>query len=161
MPEIELHSLDDVMHQYTGAMLDSMRDTYALLTRKVPFFNGLFPEDVAKIFAHGNVMEYEPEQTIFKKEDAGDNMYVILSGRVEIRDGHKRIAILHKGDIFGEMALVGDEPRSASPLTMTSSSLLSLSFEDIRINMLPQVSIQLLVNIVITLSRRLRIANEE
>ena len=156
----EMSTLESVMHTYTNAMVNSMHDTYELLARKISFFNGVSPEDVAKIFAQGNVAEYDPAEMLFDKGDHGDTMFVILNGRVKIRDGAKQIAILQAGDIFGEMALVSDAPRSATAVTMTQSDLLALSFEDILHKIPSQVAAQLLVNIIITLADRLRSANQ-
>lgn len=157
----EMSTLESVMHTYTNAMVNSMHDTYELLARKISFFNGVNPEDVAKIFAQGNVVEYDPAEMLFDKGDHGDTMFVILNGRVKIRDGAKQIAILQAGDIFGEMALVSDAPRSATAVTMTQSDLLALSFEDILHKIPSQVAAQLLVNIIITLADRLRSANQD
>ena len=156
----EENTLESIMHTFTDAMVNSMHDTYELLARKISFFKGVSPEDVAKIFAQGNVVEYEPAQMLFDKGDSGDTMYVILNGRVKIRDGAKQIAILQTGDIFGEMSLVSDEPRSATAVTMTQSDLLVLSFNDILNKITPQVSAQLLINVIVTLADRLRKANQ-
>ena len=157
----EKTTLESIMHTYTDAMVNSMHDTYELLARKISFFKGVSPEDVAKIFAQGNVVEYAPATMLFDKGDTGDKMFVILNGRVKIRDGAKQIAILHTGDIFGEMSLVSDAPRSATAVTMTQTDLLTLSFDDILNNIQPQVAAQLLVNIIVTLANRLRQANTE
>lgn len=156
----EMGTLESVMRSYTDVMVNSMHETYELLARKISFFKGISPEDVAKIFAQGNVVEYEQAQMLFDKGDSGNTMFVILNGRVKIRDGAKQIAILHTGDIFGEMSLVSDAPRSATAVTMTQTDLLVLSFDDILHNIPPQVAAQLLVNIIITLAGRLRTANQ-
>jgi len=156
----EANTLESIMHSYTDAMVNSMHDTYELLARKIGFFNGLAPEDIAKIFSQGKVVEHKPAEMLFDKGDSGDTVFVILNGRVKIRDGAKQIAILHTGDIFGEMALVSDKPRSATAVTMTQSDFLVLSFDDILHNIPPNVAAQLLVNIIITLAERLRIANQ-
>ncbi len=159
-PEENRKPLEALMRLYTGALVNSMHDTYELLARKIHFFNGLNPEDVAKIFSQGKVIEAKPAEMLFNKGDEGDIMYVILNGRVKIRAGTKQIAILQTGDIFGEMALVSDAPRSAAAITVTQSNLLRLSFDDIRNNLPPHVATQLLVNIIVTLAERLRLANQ-
>lgn len=58
-------------------------------------------------------------ETIFREGDPGDKMYVVLEGRVMISKsipgaGEEALAFLERGDYFGEMALIDDEPRSAS-----------------------------------------------
>jgi len=58
-------------------------------------------------------------ETIFRENDAGDKMYIVLEGRVMISKsipgaGEEALAFLERGDYFGEMALIDDETRSAS-----------------------------------------------
>lgn len=61
---------------------------------------------------------YDPEQYIFREGEAGDTMYVVQDGRVDIRKevgaGPRQLAVLGQGEFFGEMALVDHSPRSAS-----------------------------------------------
>lgn len=149
-----------IMQEMAGVMMDSMRDTYSMLARRMELFHGVNPEDVAKIFARGMTIEREPGQVVFDKGDKGDRMYLVLGGKVEVFDEHRAIAVLERGDMFGEMALLSDEPRSAGVRALEPSSLLALSHEIIWNIMPREVAMRLLVNIVITLSARLRAANE-
>jgi len=61
---------------------------------------------------------YQHGQIIFKEGDNGDWIYVVDEGEVEISKnvGGQRIAIeiLKEGDVFGEMAYIDKEPRSAT-----------------------------------------------
>ncbi len=149
-----------IMEEMISVMRDSMRDTYAMLARRMELFRGLSPEFVAKIFAKGMTLEFEKGQTIFQKGDEGKELYVILGGRVDIVDGERKIATLSRGDMFGEMGLISNEPRSASAVALNTTSVLVLTF-DVFEKILPKdVAIQLLINIVVTLSERLRQAND-
>ncbi|MFM1920590.1 MAG: Flp pilus assembly complex ATPase component TadA [Candidatus Hydrogenedentota bacterium] len=150
-----------LMQEMATVMMDSMRDTYSVLARRMDLFRNLDGEAVAKIFARGITEEYEPGQAVFFKGDEGDCLYLILGGSVEIFDGDRVMATLERGALFGEMALISKEPRSASARAVESSSLLALSQETIYNVMPREVSIQLLVNIIVTLSSRLRVANEQ
>ena len=71
---------------------------------------------------------YEKGETIFSHGDLGDTMYVIQSGAVEIsrlQDGKKAVlALLDHNDLFGEMALVDNHPRSATATAISRSRLL-------------------------------------
>ena len=78
---------------------------------------------------YGNI--YEKGAEIFRQGDPGDTMYVIQYGAVEViqKNAGKEnvLALLEKGDFFGEMALIDNQPRSASIRTLCRSRLLELS----------------------------------
>jgi hypothetical protein len=61
---------------------------------------------------------YAAGETIYNQGDSGDAMYIIKEGRIEVlRDAggdNARLAILQKGAIFGEMAVLQDRPRSTT-----------------------------------------------
>ncbi len=150
-----------LMREMAAVMMDSMRDTYAMLARRMELFHGLTPEDVARIFSRGSTREYDEGERVFEKGQPGAEMFVILGGEVRIFDGPQEIALLDRGDMFGEMALVSNEPRSASAAATCTTSLLVLSLDDLKKDLPREVSLQLLVNIIITLSERLRRANTD
>lgn len=150
-----------LMQEMATVMMDSMRDTYGVLARRMDLFQKLDGESVAKIFARGITEELEEGDVIFNKGDAGDCLYVILGGAVEIYNGDRVMARLERGALFGEMALLSHEPRSASARAAESTSLLALSLDTIYNVMPKEVSLQLLVNIIVTMSNRLRAANED
>ncbi|RMD60595.1 MAG: FHA domain-containing protein [Alphaproteobacteria bacterium] len=70
-------------------------------------------------------------QTIYHEGDAGDAVYIITEGRVEVLrttgdDEEVRLAILDKGAIFGEMAVLRDKPRSTHTRALTPTTLIVL-----------------------------------
>jgi len=148
-----------VLHEVANVMADSMRDTYAVLARRMELFRGVDPEDVARIFARGITSEYPAAHVVFRAGDPGDRLYVILGGAVLIEDDGRELARLGRGDMFGEMALADAAPRSATARVMEDASLLALSWQVIHYVLPPEVACKLLVNILITLSGRLREAN--
>ncbi len=76
---------------------------------------------------------YPPGATIFKEGEPGDAAYIIESGEVEIsmlRDGQQRVvARLQPGDVFGEMAIIDDGPRSATAVASDGAELLAIPRE--------------------------------
>lgn len=61
---------------------------------------------------------YKPNDPIFREGDPGDGLYVVLDGRVMISKnvvgaGEEALAFMDRGDYFGEMALIDEQPRSA------------------------------------------------
>ena len=157
----DANSPDQILKDVTTAMMDSMRDTYEILARRMELFRGLEAEMIAKIFARGLTVEYEAGEVIFKKGQEGESLYLILNGNVTIADEGREIATLKQGDMFGEMALISQGKRSADAMALNDVSLLALKMDIIN-NIMPRdVSVQLLVNIILTLSRRLQEANAQ
>jgi NADH dehydrogenase len=80
---------------------------------------------------HGH---YEPGETVFNEGDTGDSLYMILSGRVEVlkRFGEEPrvVRMLGPGEYFGEMALLGRHPRSATTRALTPLDVLVLPGSD-------------------------------
>lgn len=76
-------------------------------------------------------MVYRAGESVFFEGDVGEHAYVVDSG--EIRIARKRttgeeltLAHLNRGDLFGELALIDDQPRSASATAATDSELMTL-----------------------------------
>ena len=65
---------------------------------------------------------YDDDQFIFRQDERGDQAYIIKSGKVEIiketEKGNRSLRTLSKGALFGEMALIDDQPRMASAKTV-------------------------------------------
>ena len=57
-------------------------------------------------------------------------MFIIVDGRVRIHKNESEIAVLSKGEFIGEMALLDQEPRSASATTLRETVLLKIERED-------------------------------
>ncbi len=83
------------------------------------------------VFSEGTV--------VFRQNDAPDAAYLIKSGRVEIvvdRDGREHVIdAVGPGDVFGEMALVDDSPRSATARTVEDTICAVFSKDDINLKL--------------------------
>lgn len=134
----------------------TLNPKYEMLAKRVALFKGISPEDVGKIIARGLVMTMEKGNTIFYKGTTGNQMFVILSGKVSLFDGPKHLADLRTGDMFGEMALINNEPRSATAVAAESTQLFILSETFFQKLMTKRVAITMLLNIIGTLSTRLQ-----
>ena len=132
---------------------------FDLLAQRVDLFRGLTGEDVAKILAKGMTMRVEKGNVVFFKGTAGEQMFVVLGGKISLFDGKKHLVDLHMGDMFGEMALISSEPRSATAVAAEDSYLFVLSETTFQTLMTKRVAIRILLNIISTLSKRLRDMN--
>jgi voltage-gated potassium channel len=70
---------------------------------------------------------YEPGEMIIKKREIGRELYVIQSGDVEVIADGTLVATLHKGEVFGEKALLTDAPRTANVRAKTAVDVLVLT----------------------------------
>ena len=129
------------------------------LIKHVELFHGLNAEEVLKIFSKGMTMRCVKGETVFYQGTVGSQMYVVLGGTVGVFDGQTCIARLRTGDMFGEMALVNKEPRSATVVALEDSRLFVLSESTFEHLLTKRVAIRMLLNIIHTLSKRLRDAN--
>ncbi|HON77536.1 MAG TPA: Crp/Fnr family transcriptional regulator [Spirochaetota bacterium] len=96
-------------------------------------------------------VEYEPNELIFCEFEPGNEFYVIQTGRIKIvkiiNNNEKTLDVLKPGDIFGEMAVLEEEPRSASAIAMEKSRLLKFHRDnfDALLQGNPQIAYKLLV----------------
>ncbi len=86
--------------------------------KKIALFTGLKPEALALIARVATEESHATGTKIFQHGDAGDKLYLILEGKVRISRevpgmGEEALAVLGLGEVFGEMALLDESPRSA------------------------------------------------
>ncbi len=93
---------------------------------------------------------FQPGDVIFCEYEPGDNFYLIQSGRVQIvkilGDIEKNIDILYPGEIFGEMAILEEAPRSATVVAIDKVKALEFNRENFEVLMKgnPQIAFKLL-----------------
>jgi CRP-like cAMP-binding protein len=108
--------------------------------------------------------EYKSNEYVFKKHAPAEGMYIILHGEIEIKDPKSGniFADLHSGDFFGELALLDEEPRSASAICTVPSRLIGFFRTDLLtlINRYPELGNKILLNLSRVLGERLRETNK-
>jgi CRP/FNR family transcriptional regulator, cyclic AMP receptor protein len=133
--------------------------SYAQLLGQIPMFEQLGSEDLEELSGSLQQRRYAKGEVIFHQGDVGTALFIVRRGEVAIRlssaEGKEVIlALLGRGDAFGELALLDGEPRSTDAVAREESSLLSLHQEDFRRFLVerPQVAMGLLA----VLSRMVR-----
>src|SRR5688572_18898125 len=91
--------------------------------RQIPLFQLLDDDELTALAAQLDQIHVCKGQTVFSEGDAGGIMYVVQSGKVEvfIKDNvgdHVCLDIVEPGDMFGELSLLDNEPRSANAKTL-------------------------------------------
>ena len=103
------------------------------------------------------VREYPADTMIFSDEQSGQDMFIIQRGEVAISkviNGNEVIfSILHKGDMFGEMALLENKPRSASAIAHTDCRLMVVNLANF--NQMVSTQPQMIGRLTTTLAERL------
>jgi uncharacterized membrane protein len=105
--------------------------------RSVPLFRPLPEKDAAELFSLFNVRTIPAKTSLFKRDDPGDAMFFIESGRIRISvqdtEGHDTMLDeLCAGDFFGEMAVLDGSARSADATAVEDSRVAVLAREDFR-----------------------------
>lgn len=100
----------------------------------VDVFEGLDDDDVERLQRACAQTRYAPGQTVFDEGDAGDDLFIVRSGRVRIAkalagDVARTLAVVERGGVFGELALVGSGTRSATATALEDTVVLALSRE--------------------------------
>lgn len=136
--------------------------------KQIALFSNLTNEHLQKIASIGTVRDVNAGQTLFKEGDTGDEFFVIMSGKVRISKmvpgiGEEALAILEKGNYFGEMALVDETQRSADAIVHNSGQLWVIKKDDLDELMFlhKDLAYELLWTFVRTLSARLRETNDK
>jgi len=131
--------------------------------KRIDLFSGLKPEAVELIAKVATEESHALGTKIFQHGDAGDKLYLILEGRVRIsRDvpgmGEEALAVLGPGQVFGEMALLDESPRSADARVHERCRLLVIpkdGFDDL-LFLYKDLAYEVLWSIVRMLVSRLR-----
>jgi CRP/FNR family transcriptional regulator, cyclic AMP receptor protein len=143
-------------------MSSSGEDTIELLHR-VPVFSTLSPEELEHVAQVAMPRRFQAGEIVFKEGDEGSTCYVVRSGRARAVREHpdgRSITLAHfgPGDIFGEMAMLDGDRRSATVESIDETDAIAILSTDMHrlLREYPDISVKLIA----ALGRRLRDTNE-
>lgn len=101
-----------------------------------PLFSKLSDAELVSLAGQARCQRFSPGEVVVQEGDPGDSLYQVVIGQVEVRKrqaglGAVPVAQLNPGDIFGEMSLLSDSPRSASVLAINECVLLEVAQQHI------------------------------
>jgi CRP-like cAMP-binding protein len=136
--------------------------------RACALFQALTPDRLKRIADVATHRDLAAGAPIFREGEPGDEMYVLVAGKVRISRrvagaGEEALGILGPGSHFGEMAMVDDAPRSADAFAHTACALAVLRRDDLDRLMFvdKDLAYDLLWTFVRTLAARLRETNDK
>ncbi len=129
---------------------------------------GLSAQEMRLLAKYSREEHFKPGSMVFAEGEHGDSLYIVVNGNIRISRmvpgmGEECLTILSRGDVFGEMALIDEQPRSADARAHNGgSTVFSISrtlLEEV-LSMDPDAAVQFLSLLCRLLCRRLRAMNE-
>jgi CRP/FNR family transcriptional regulator, cyclic AMP receptor protein len=115
------------------------------------------PPSISLFRAATDTESYAAGETVFRQGDAGDAMFVVKEGSLDIVIGGRVVETLGPGGIAGEMAIVDKQPRSASAVAQTACQLVRITPE--RFKFLISQTPFFAIEVMQVMAHRLRSAN--
>lgn len=132
------------------------------ITKDSTIFRNLSHFEAKKVVLLGSLRSAQAGELILKQGEKGEDMYIIVSGKVKVSVGggeeEKDVCNLSEGEIFGEMALLGEGVRSANIVALEDTELLRIddnALERVR-RRFPWIAAKLFKNMSGIISDRLR-----
>jgi CRP-like cAMP-binding protein len=97
------------------------------LLKSVPLFEHCSRRDLGKIAAITEEVAVEDGKVLITEGDRGREFFVIISGEVEVRRRGRKVAALGPGTYFGEIALLSQQPRTATVTAVTPLRVLVIA----------------------------------
>ena len=172
--QLKLFFQEDAKKGAGRKRVDAKREMQQITVKsedKVDLFKerGLSAAEMKLLATFSTEERFREGSMIFREGEKGDKLYIVLDGRVRISKfipgvGEEALAVLDRGDFFGEMALIDDKPRSADAKSHEQDATV-LSIDRATLNeilsMDPHASLQFLNLLCRMISRRLREINEK
>ena len=143
-------------------MSETTKQTAVELLRSVPLFADLEEGELERFSQVAVPRSFPAGTRVFHEGDSSDACYIVSGGSFRVTREHSdgraiTLATLGPGEIFGELAMLDGDTRSASAESITDGTLLALPADDVRslLSRNPEIALKLVAALV----RRLRAAN--
>ena len=108
------------------------QDTKVEALKRAPLFQGLSRKELVQLARLSEDLEVPPGNVLCKEGETGQEFFVIIDGKVEVKAKGKRVASLGAGDFVGEIALLERIPRTATVTAETPLRFFVLTRESFR-----------------------------
>lgn len=125
---------------------------------KVPLFAALDRKDLMTLAASARERQYQPGEELMRQGDTGVGLFVLNNGRVRVTQNRSGetfdLGTLDHGQVFGELSLLDDQPRSATISALEPCSVIIVPIWDFRAALRENPSMAL--SLMMALSQRIR-----
>lgn len=129
------------------------------LLQDVPLFSQFEEPELRLLLRSAILRSYAQDALIIKENDVGDEFFLVLEGRVEVRKGREALAILGAGQFFGEMAFFDRTVRSADVVALEETQCIVLN--EALLHSLILTHPEMAIKMMAELARRLRNTDQE
>jgi CRP-like cAMP-binding protein len=116
-------------------------------------------QDFSDLFRNEPTITVKAGETLFRKDDASDGFYILMSGSLRIANGNIVYEDLVPGGMVGEMALIDRSPRSATVTALVDSEVVKL--DQRRFLFLVQQTPYFSIRVMSVLTQRLRATTQK
>jgi CRP/FNR family cyclic AMP-dependent transcriptional regulator len=97
----------------------------------VPLFSQCSKRELRLIAKCAKTKEIRIGTTLMAEGESGDTMYVLLSGKAQVKKGGRKLADVGRGGVVGELAVLGKAPRNATVTTTTDAEVAVIGRRDV------------------------------
>ncbi|NQW12328.1 MAG: Crp/Fnr family transcriptional regulator [Alphaproteobacteria bacterium] len=129
------------------------------LLRNIPLFAKIEPSKLKLLAFTSERLIYQDDQVLVHQGDMGDAAFIIIDGTASVTidtdAGEIEVAIMGKGDVVGEIAILCDVPRTATVKASSKLTVLKITKELFfrLVNEFPQISIEIMRELAARLER--------
>ena len=126
--------------------------------RKIPLWDGLDDKELGVVFKQCLPVKTQADEIIFNENDPSHDLYILLSGKVDIIIRKKGIIhTVNENETFGEIGLITQNTRSATALSTSECSMLKLNHREFNtmLGTYPRISAIMMRNITASLSQHI------
>jgi len=133
----------------------------AELWQATPLFAGIPEREVRELAGNMHLRRFGEGEVVFREGDQAAGAILVFEGQVEILADTRRLALLERGDFFGEIALAENDQRTATARCLEETRLVFFLKQDLEewIEVAPRLGNRFLMNLASVLARRLHQAN--
>ena len=126
---------------------------------QVPLFHGASADVLERLVDLTGELTFAAGQPIVLQGQVGNGLYIVVSGEARVVQGTRELDRLGPGDLFGELAVIDQKPRSASAFAVEATTCLTIASWDLLA--LLERDPKLALNLLRELAARVRRADEQ